>query len=75
MHYDGEVFFRGTGKALFSLITRHPDDKSDNVQIAVEALRRASILGEPVRIHQRLTRYYNTYLVKRIRILNIDYLI
>ncbi|KAF5301566.1 hypothetical protein FQR65_LT08871 [Abscondita terminalis] len=62
MHYDGEVFFRGTGKALFSLITRHPDDKSDNVQVAMEALRRACILGEPVRIHQRLTRYCNPYL-------------
>ncbi|KAF5273457.1 hypothetical protein FQA39_LY07474 [Lamprigera yunnana] len=62
MHYDGEVFFRGTGKALFSLITRHPDEKSDNVQVAIEALRRACILGEPVRIHQRLTRYCNPYL-------------
>ncbi|KAK4883024.1 hypothetical protein RN001_006343 [Aquatica leii] len=62
MHYDGEVFFRGTGKALFSIITRHPDDKSDNVQVAMEALRRACILGEPVRIHQRLTRYCNPYL-------------
>ncbi|KAB0792527.1 hypothetical protein PPYR_14486 [Photinus pyralis] len=62
MHYDGEVFFRGTGKALFSLITRHPDDKSDNVQVAIEALRRACILGEPISIHQRLTRYCNPHL-------------
>ncbi|KAK5650330.1 hypothetical protein RI129_001359 [Pyrocoelia pectoralis] len=62
MHYDGEVFFRGTGKALFSLITRHPDDKSDNVQVAIEALRRAYILGEPICIHQRLTRYCNPHL-------------
>ncbi|RZC35875.1 vacuolar protein sorting-associated protein 13A-like, partial [Asbolus verrucosus] len=59
---DGEMFFRTTGKALYSLITRHPDDKSDSVDVAKEALRRASILGEPIRIQQRLTRYYNKYL-------------
>lgn len=60
---DGEMFFRTTGKALYSLITRHPDDKSNSVEVAKEALRRASILGEPIRIQQRLTRYYNRYLV------------
>ncbi|KAG5885876.1 hypothetical protein JTB14_019139 [Gonioctena quinquepunctata] len=59
---DGEMFFRTTGKALQSLITRHPDDKSDSVEVAQEALRRASILGEPIKIHQRLTRYKNKYL-------------
>nr|XP_022904021.1 vacuolar protein sorting-associated protein 13C-like [Onthophagus taurus] len=59
---DGEIFFKSTGKALHSLITRHPDDKSNCVQVAVEALRRAANLGEPVRIHQRLTRYFNNYL-------------
>ncbi|XP_063908904.1 intermembrane lipid transfer protein VPS13C-like isoform X2 [Zophobas morio] len=59
---DGEMFFRTTGKALYSLITRHPDDKSNSVEVAKEALRRASILGEPIRIQQRLTRYYNRYL-------------
>ncbi|EEZ98160.2 hypothetical protein TcasGA2_TC000586 [Tribolium castaneum] len=59
---DGEMFFRTTGKALFSLMTRHPDEKSDSVEVAKEALRRASILGEPIRIQQRLTRYYNRYL-------------
>lgn len=57
------MFFKGTGKALLSLITRHPDEKSDSVQVAMEALHRASILGEPIRIHQRLTRYCNSYLV------------
>jgi hypothetical protein len=65
---DGEMFFRTTGKALYSLITRHPDDKSDSVEVAREALRRASILGEPIRIQQRLTRYYNKYLVIAVRI-------
>nr|XP_023015371.1 vacuolar protein sorting-associated protein 13C-like isoform X2 [Leptinotarsa decemlineata] len=59
---DGEMFFRTTGKALQSLITRHPDEKSDSVEVAQEALRRASILGEPIKIHQRLTRYKNKYL-------------
>lgn len=59
---DGERFFKGTGKALLSLITRHPDEKSDSVQVAIEAIKRASILGEPIKIHQRLTRYYNNYL-------------
>lgn len=60
---DGERFFKGTGKALLSLITRHPDEKSDSVQVAIEAIKRAVILGEPITIHQRLTRYYNSYLV------------
>ncbi|KAK9681109.1 hypothetical protein QE152_g38565 [Popillia japonica] len=59
---DGEIFFRGTGKALHSIITRHPDDRSNHVQVAIEALRRATILGEPVKIHQRLARYYNKHL-------------
>ncbi|XP_060526445.1 intermembrane lipid transfer protein VPS13C-like isoform X2 [Cylas formicarius] len=59
---DGEMFFKTTGKALFSLISRHPDEKTDHVELAREALRRASILGEPIRIHQRLTRYRNTIL-------------
>ncbi|XP_072395854.1 intermembrane lipid transfer protein VPS13A-like [Diabrotica undecimpunctata] len=59
---DGEMFFRTTGKALQSLITRHPDEKSDSVEVAREALRRASILGEPIKIHQRLTRYKNKHL-------------
>ncbi|GJQ74448.1 hypothetical protein Trydic_g21318 [Trypoxylus dichotomus] len=59
---DGEIFFRGTGKALHSLVTRHPDDGSNHVQVAIEALRRAAILGEPVKIHQRLTRYSNSHL-------------
>ncbi|KAJ8960584.1 hypothetical protein NQ318_013873 [Aromia moschata] len=31
---DGEMFFRTTGKALLSLITRHPDEKSDSVEVA-----------------------------------------
>lgn len=62
---NGELFFRGVGKALFSLMTRQPEDRSNSVQVAIEALRRASILGEPVRIHQRLTRYYNRYLVSQ----------
>lgn len=61
---NGELFFRGVGKALLSLITRQPDDKSNSVQVATEALRRASILGEPVRVHQRLTRYSNKYFVR-----------
>ncbi|KAJ8959925.1 hypothetical protein NQ314_006127, partial [Rhamnusium bicolor] len=61
---DGEMFFRTTGKALLSLITRHPDEKSDSVEVAREALRRASILGEPIKTHQRLTRYCNRYLNK-----------
>lgn len=61
---NGELFFRGIGKALFSLITRQPDDKSNSVQVATEALKRASILGEPVKVHQRLTRYSNKYLVR-----------
>ncbi|KAL1509464.1 hypothetical protein ABEB36_004192 [Hypothenemus hampei] len=56
---DGEMFFKTSGKALFSLITRHPDDKSDCVELVHEALRRALVLGEPIRIHQRLTRYRN----------------
>ncbi|KAH1005296.1 hypothetical protein HUJ04_006309 [Dendroctonus ponderosae] len=56
---DGEMFFKTSGKALFSLITRHPDDKADCVELAKEALRRALVLGEPIRIHQRLTRYRN----------------
>lgn len=60
---DGEMFFKTTGKALLSLITRHPDEKSDSVEVAREALRRASILGEPIKIHQRLARYCNKYLV------------
>lgn len=68
VHCDGEMFFKGTGKALLSLITRHPDEKSDCVQVAMEALHRASILGEPIRIHQRLTRYCNGYLVKFIQL-------
>lgn len=59
---DGEIFFRTTGRALLSLVTRHPDEKSDSVELAKEALRRASILGEPIRIHQRLARYRNKYL-------------
>lgn len=59
---NGELFFRGTGKALFSLITRHPDEKSNNVEVAIEALRRASLLGEPVKIYQRLTRVCNVFL-------------
>lgn len=63
MNFDGEMFFRTTGKALLSLITRHPDEKSDSVEVASEALKRASILGEPIKIHQRLTRYQNKYLV------------
>lgn len=63
MNYDGEMFFRTTGKALLSLITRHPDEKSDSVELAREALRRASILGEPIRVHQRLCRFRNQYLV------------
>ncbi|CAH1961424.1 unnamed protein product [Acanthoscelides obtectus] len=62
IHCDGEMFFRTTGKALVSLITRHPDEKSDSVEVAREALRRASLLGEPIKIHQRLTRYRNKYL-------------
>lgn len=62
---DGEIFFRGTGKALQSIITRHPDENSNCVQIALEALRRAAILGEPVRIHQRLVRYCNNHLVSK----------
>ncbi|XP_045467694.1 vacuolar protein sorting-associated protein 13C-like [Harmonia axyridis] len=56
---DGEMFFRTTGKVLLSLVTRHPDDKTDCVELAREALKRASILGEPIRIHQRLIRYRN----------------
>lgn len=60
---DGEMFFKTSGKALFSLITRHPDDKADCVDLAKEALRRALILGEPIRIHQRLTRY-TSFLVR-----------
>ncbi|XP_057653630.1 intermembrane lipid transfer protein VPS13A-like [Diorhabda carinulata] len=59
---DGETFFRTTGKALQSLITRHPDEKSDSVEVAKEALRRASILGEPIKIHQRLPRFKNKHL-------------
>ncbi|KAK9875024.1 hypothetical protein WA026_005834 [Henosepilachna vigintioctopunctata] len=59
---DGEMFFRTTGKVLLSLVTRHPDEKTDCVELAKEALRRASILGEPIKIHQRLTRYKNTCL-------------
>ncbi|CAH1112949.1 unnamed protein product [Psylliodes chrysocephalus] len=62
LNCDGEMFFRTTGKALQSLITRHPDEKSDSVEVAREALRRASILGEPIKIHQRLTRYKNKHL-------------
>ncbi|CAH1186159.1 unnamed protein product [Phyllotreta striolata] len=62
LNCDGEMFFRTTGKALQSLITRHPDDKSDSVEVAKEALRRASILGEPIRMHLRLTRYKNKHL-------------
>lgn len=61
---NGELFFKGVGKALFSLTTKQVDDRSNSVQIATEALRRASLLGEPVRIHQRLARYSNKYLVK-----------
>ncbi|XP_030755861.1 vacuolar protein sorting-associated protein 13A-like [Sitophilus oryzae] len=56
---DGEMFFKTTGKALYSLITRHPDEKSDCIELAREALKRASLLGEPIKIHQRLTRYRN----------------
>ncbi|XP_050293548.1 intermembrane lipid transfer protein VPS13C-like [Anthonomus grandis grandis] len=56
---DGEMFFKTSGKALLSLITRHPDEKSDCVELAREALRRALILGEPIKIHQRVTRYKN----------------
>lgn len=63
MNYDGEMFFRTTGKALLSLITRHHDEKSDSVEVAREALRRASILGEPIKVHQRLSRFRNKYLV------------
>ncbi|XP_017782614.1 PREDICTED: vacuolar protein sorting-associated protein 13A-like [Nicrophorus vespilloides] len=59
---DGELFFRGTGKALISLVTRHPDEKSNSVHVAMEALKRASLLGEPIKIHQRLTRYTNFHL-------------
>lgn len=44
-------------------MTRHPDDKSNSVEVAMEALRRASILGEPVKIHQRLPRFCNSFLV------------
>ncbi|XP_044757951.1 vacuolar protein sorting-associated protein 13A-like [Coccinella septempunctata] len=58
---DGEMFFRTTGKVLLSLVTRHPDEKTDCVELAREALKRASILGEPIRIHQRLTRYRNMH--------------
>ncbi|XP_066252577.1 intermembrane lipid transfer protein VPS13A-like [Euwallacea similis] len=54
---DGEMFFKTSGKALISLITKHQDEKSDFVEIAKESLRRAFILGEPIKIHQRLTRY------------------
>lgn len=62
-HCSGELFFRGVGKALLSLITRQPDDKSNSVQVAAEALRRASILGEPVRVHHRLARYSSRHFV------------
>lgn len=72
LNCDGEMFFRTTGKALQSLITRHPDEKSDSVEVAREALRRASILGEPIKIHQRLTRYKNKHLV-RVLLEIIDY--
>lgn len=65
---DGERFFKGTGKALLSLITRHPDEKSDSVQVAIEALKRAVILGEPITIHQRLTRYFNAHLVSQTNV-------
>lgn len=61
------MFFRTTGKALLSLITRHPDEKSDSVEVAKEALRRASLLGEPIKIHRRLTRYCNKHLVSSYR--------
>lgn len=71
MSCDGEMFFRTTGKALFSLITRHPDDKSDSVEVAREAIRRASILGEPIKVHQRVNRYRNTYLVGIKSFLNL----
>lgn len=70
MNYDGEMFFRTTGKALLSLITRHPDEKSDSVEVAREALRRASLLGEPIKVHQRLTRFRNKYLVCHANINN-----
>lgn len=67
VHSDGEMFFRTTGKALLSLLTRHPEEKSNSVKVAEEALRRAYILGEPIKIHQRLTRYTNKYLVNLIQ--------
>ncbi|XP_025830546.1 vacuolar protein sorting-associated protein 13C [Agrilus planipennis] len=60
--YDGETFFKSTGKALLSLITRHPDDKSNSIVIATEALHRAALLNEPIHIQQRLTRYCNIYM-------------
>lgn len=53
----GEIFFKTSGKALYSLLTKHPDDKSDFVEIAREALQRAVFLREPIKIHQRLPRY------------------
>ncbi|CAH0559657.1 unnamed protein product [Brassicogethes aeneus] len=52
-----EKFFKTTGKALFALLTKYPDGMSDSVEVAVEAVKRASILGEPIQIKRRLTRY------------------
>lgn len=54
---DGEMFFKTSGKALLSLLTKHPDDKCDFVEIAREALQRAVFLREPIKIHQRPPRY------------------
>lgn len=60
--YNGvESFFRGSGKALASLMTR--GGVSDCIDVANDAIRRAALMGERINVRQRLHRHIQSRIV------------
>lgn len=60
--YNGvEGFFRGSGKALASLMTR--GGVTDCIDVATDAIRRATLMGERITIRHRLHRHLHAHTV------------